>query len=340
MLDIFKNDAFSVMSLTDAINKVPFVPGHLGLLIPWQERGIAQTTLAIEEVEGTLSMVNPSPRGGTGEVKGKAKRTLRSLAIPHYERVDGIYADEVQGVREFGSEDSLRSLQSYVNGRIAEHTVDLDVTLEYQRVGAVKGTILNADGSTLYNLFTEFEVTQETETDFDLDNGSPASGALRKKCATVVRTMMDNLGGTPISGVHAICGNAFFDDLIAHPEVVESYQGTSMASVLRDGYVMPGGQKIYGAFEFGGIVFQNYRGSVGGSAFINTDKCHLFPVGPSLFRTVYAPADYIETVNTRGLPRYARQKEMQNGKGIDLSIQMNALSYCVRPKSLMQGKRT
>lgn len=31
-LDIFNNDAFSVVSLTDAINKLPYVPGQAGRL--------------------------------------------------------------------------------------------------------------------------------------------------------------------------------------------------------------------------------------------------------------------------------------------------------------------
>jgi len=115
--------------------------------------------------------------------------------------------------------------------------------------------ILNADGSTLYNLFTEFGVTQEVEVDFDLDNAAPASGALRKKCAQVSRLVSDNLGGLNFSYLHAFVGSDFFDDLLAHKEVVESYKGTDMAKVLRDGYVLPNGNKIFGVFEFGGIVW-------------------------------------------------------------------------------------
>jgi hypothetical protein len=236
----------------------------------------------------------------------------------------------------------LQTVQNVVNNRIASHVLmNMDPTLEHQRVGAVKGIILNGDGSTLYNLFTEFGVSQETEVDFDLDNATPASGALRKACAGVVRLVADNLGEVSFVGLHAFCGNAFFDDLLSHKEVVDSYKNTDMAKMLRDGYVYPNGMKVYGAFEFGGIVWENYRGSVGGSAFVNTDKTHIFPVGvPGLFRTVYAPADYVETVNTLGLPRYAKQWRMPDDKGVNLQSQMNGLSYCTRPKTLILGKRT
>lgn len=340
VLDVFRGDAFSVIEMTEAINKIPFVPGRAGLLIPWNDRGIATTSIMLEEKEGVLTIINPSPRGGPGTTVSKKKRTARTLTVPHFQRDDAVYADEVQGVREFGQEQQVATVMGVVSGRMSEHTADMDTTLEHQRVGAVKGIVVDGDGNTIYNLFNEFDVTQEGEVDFDLDNAAPASGALRKKCAQTVRTMADNLGGTPISSVHAFCGNAFFDDLIAHPEVVLSYRNTSMAEVLRTGYVLTNGEKIYGAFEFGGIVWENYRGSIGGTAFVDTDKCHLFPLAPQVFRTVYAPADYMETVNTVGLPRYAKQYVMPNDKGIALEMQMNALNYCTRPLALMKGKRT
>ena len=60
---------------------------------------------------------------------------------------------------------------------------------------------------------------------------------------------------------------------------------------------------------------------------------------PGLFRTYYAPADYIETVNTIGRRLYAKQYDMPNGKGVHLDTQMNALNICTRPKVLIQGKQ-
>ena len=58
-------------------------------------------------------------------------------------------------------------------------------------------------------------------------------------------------------------------------------------------------------------------------------------------RTVYAPADYIETVNTIGLPRYAKQATDQEfGRWVKLHTQSNPLPICTRPKTLIKGKRT
>jgi Phage major capsid protein E/DDE superfamily endonuclease len=83
--------------------------------------------------------------------------------------------------------------------------------LEHVRVGAIKGQILDADGTqVIYDLFTEFGVTQHTEIDFDLDNASPAPGAVKKKCHDIRRKIEDELGVVPYDHIHAVCGPDFF----------------------------------------------------------------------------------------------------------------------------------
>lgn len=341
-LNVFEQDAFGVISLTDSINGLPFVPGLAGQVIDWNERGVTTTTIMIESKNGVLKLLNPTARGGHGETKAKDKGNARALVVPHYQHDDAINADEVQGVRAFGSETDVQSVMGLVNQRLTEAVqLVLDPTLEFQRVGAVKGIILNADGSTLYNLFTEFGVSQIDTIDFNLD-GATDTGAVRGVCGDAVIAAHDELGGLPSSGLlGAFCGKAFMKKLLANIEVRNSYKGTPMAQVLRDGYVLPNGQKMYGAFEFGGIVFMSYRGKNGDAPFVADDSVHLFPLGvPGLFRTVYAPADYIETVNTVGLPRYAKQWMSANGKRIEMESQSNALSYCTRPRVLLQGTST
>lgn len=335
-LDVFNQDAFNTVSLTDAINAVLYVPGRAGAVIEWEEEGVPTTSILIEEDAGELKLVNPTPRGGPGETSTEKPRKARSLVIPHYQVDDSLLADSVQGVRAFGTTNQLETVLERVNRKLEQHARwKLDPTLEYQRVGAVKGIIVNPNGSTLYNLFTEFGVSQATEVDFDLDNANPAAGALRDKCDDVSRLISDALGGLPIGGIHAFCGTAFWKNLIAHPEVREVYLASqSMAMALLN-------PMAYKTIKIGDITFEEYRGKVGSTSFIDTDKVHVFPVGvPGLWRTIYAPADYEETVNTVGLPRYAKQWPMANGKGRHLESQMNAINYCTRPKALIRGRRT
>lgn len=338
MLDVFNSSLFSVVSLTDAINKPIFQPGRIGQMGLFTESGVTTLTVIVEEKDGMLTLVSPSPRGAPGQTLDKQKAKGRPFIIPHFQIDDAIYADEVQGVRAWGTETELETVQGKVSERMMVHRSSQEVTLEYARVGAVIGVITYADGSTT-DLFSEFGVTQDAEIDFDLDNATPVAGVLRKKCAAVVRLMSTNLGGLPFFGVHAMTGDAFYDDLLAHTEVRNTFLNNPTAAELRRSYVVNG--QSYGSFDFGGITFENYRGAVGGTTFINTDKAHFFPLGvPSLFKTYFAPADYIETVNTVGKMLYVKQYPQPSGKAVSLEVQMNQLSLCTRPKALLKGKRT
>lgn len=336
VLDVFNQDAFGVVALTDSINKMPFAPSRASQVLDWNEEGVPTTSVAIEQKGNNLTLINPTPRGGPGETRAKIRRTLDLISIPHYEINDGINADEVQGVRQFGAGNQTMTVQSLVDQRLAQHAADLDATLEYQRVGAIKGIILNGDGTTLLNLFTKMGVSAQTEVDFNLDNTSP-NGAVRSACTGVVREVARGLGNMPFQGVYAFCSDTFWDALIANAEVRASYLAQQEASQLRDGVA-------FERLNFGGIMFENYRGGVGteeATKFFEDDKAYFFPIGaPRVFRTVYGPADYVQTVNTIGLPRYAKITPWDNDKGVGLDVQSNAISYCTRPRALVKGKIT
>jgi hypothetical protein len=334
LLDIFNNNAFGVIALTDAVNKLRFVPGLLGKMGLFTETSISVTTATIEDRQGVLALVPPTPRGGPGLAIDKFKRHLFAIPVPHFEVNDSVMAEEVQNLRPFGQSTGLMSVQTMLSQRLQQHSQSMEATLEYSRVGAVKGVITYADGSTL-DLFATFGVTQLPPILFDLSNATPVPGAVRQKCATSIRNIAVQLDGVPFSGVYAICGDTFFDNLIMNTEVRASFLNQIQAAELRTGYVHGG--MSYGRFEFGGIVWENYRGSVGGQLFVDTDKCHIMPLVPGLFRTVYSPADYIETVNTLGQRMYAKQFVMPNGKGIHLDTQTNGLCYCTRPNVLQVG---
>jgi hypothetical protein len=55
MLDVFKTNAFNLISLTDVINKVPFIPGRAGRVIDWNSKGVPTTVIAVEEIAACCS---------------------------------------------------------------------------------------------------------------------------------------------------------------------------------------------------------------------------------------------------------------------------------------------
>lgn len=336
-MDVFDGSAFNTRTLTAAVNNMDYVPGQVSSLGLFNENGVATTRIMVERRGQTVALVPTTPRGGPGTANNIDKRNMVSLEIPHLQIDDAVVADEVQGVREFGQESNLRTVQSLVNEKQARMVRNLDMTMEYHRLGALKGIVLDADGVTeLFDYYTAFNEAAPAVENFDLDNATPASGALAQSCANVVRKIQEALGGLMYQRIHCLCGSTFHDQFIRHPEYRETYLNQPEAQVLRAGIA-------YSQFTFGGITFEEYRGPSSGPAFIAATEARFFPIGaPDLFITRFAPADYEDTVNTIGLPRYSDQRPDPNAprKRRIIEVQSNPIHICTRPRVLVEGINT
>jgi len=337
MLDIFNRDIFGVVSLTDAINLLPYKPARIGQLGLFTPKPVRTTSVHIEERNGKLSLLQTSPRGTTGNTNSRRKRRVRTFGIPHIAVEDAVIADEVQGVRAFGAEDAVEAYTSVVNEKLTEMRQDHEVTHEYHRAGALRGEILDADGTLLFDLFDAFGITEKLfNFAVEFDGTADDDGSFLQLCTDVTRYIRDALGADTFDGIHALCGDVFFDKLVKHPEVRESYREWNQGAYYRTQKIGDGN-----VFEWGGIRWENYRGKVGDRDFVDADEARFFPTGvPGLFQTYYAPADYEETVNTSGREFYAKQERMKFDRGIELESQTNPLHICKRPAVLVQGRAT
>ena len=334
MLDVFNTNAFNTVSMTAAIEKAPFQPTRLGKLGLFKVKGISTLSVAIEEKQGKLSLLLNKARGTMPIVQAPPAQNVRTFPVFHFPVNDAVMADEVQGVRVFGSEDQLETVTAKVNEKLASMRQNLELTFEWLRIGAVTGNVLDGDASTvLYNLFTEFGLTQ-TNVNFTFSSGT---FSVRGAVLTVIRAMEDALGMTSYTGITALCGDQFFDSLISHASVAGAYEkwqvGTSQIPMsMRD----PNEQRE--GFDFAGVTWINYRGAIGGTRFIATDKCRFFPTGVmDLFHAYFAPAPFVETVNTIGKPIYAKQEVMRFDTGVELHANSSPLFICTRPQVLVQG---
>lgn len=325
MLDAFTTDAFSTVSLTAALLKAPYKPGRIGELKLFREGGIMTTTAVVEEVNGRLNLIQTTPRGAPAVAsEGQGKRTARSFLVPHIAKEARLNADQVQNVRAFGSEDQLQGLQALVDQELATLRQEHEVTLEFHRIGALKGLILDADGSTLFNLFTEFAVAQQTQ-DFNL---STTTLDVRNVCVAAARLIETELGADRYIGLRAFCSAGFFDALVGHAQVQESLKYQESATLRND---------LRAGFPFGGVVWEEYRGSVSGQAFIPVNEAVLFPEGTGIFATSFAPGDFAESVNTVGLPLYAKAAPDERfQRYVDLHTQQNPLNLCLRPRAVLK----
>jgi hypothetical protein len=230
----------------------------------------------------------------------------------------------------------MEAVSTVVNERLKAMKQSMEVTWEYHRIGAIHGNLLDADGtSVIYNLFTEFGVTEVTVA-FDFadagtyDQANPTDD-MKDKCTEVKRAIKSALGGTAVRKVRALCGDAFFDAFVKHATVrkaFEAYQQNSFARSTQEET----------PFEFGGIIWENYTGSIDDVDFITSTGARFYPEGvPGLFQQINAPAEFVETVNTPGKPYYAKQETLPFNTGVDLHVQSNPLFICNRPKCLIKG---
>lgn len=299
-MDIFNDDAFSAVSMTAALKRVPYRPTFLGSLNLFTPKPVRTVAVSVEQKNGKLSLIQTSERGAPLQEAHGARRDIRMFRTVRLAKGDTIFAHEIQGIRSFGSESELQQVQTEVAQRLASLNDDLELTLEKHRLGAIQGVLLDADNSQINDWYAEFGISKPAEIDFALGT---ASTEVRTKCAQVIRAAMKASQGAWISGMttmHALAGDEFFDALVSHKSVKESWLNWQAAAELR-------GANAYEQFSFGGITFHNYRGTDDGTSIaIGANKAHFFPVGaPGVFEVAYSPAETFDFVNTPGQRSYA-----------------------------------
>lgn len=303
MLDVFNSNAFTMTSLAATLQKLPYKPSRLGPggLNLFDERPINTTSIAIESRDGQLSLINATARGSAGDLVGDSKRALVSFAANHLRRNAKVMADEVQGVRLFGTEDQTLTIDAKIAEKLAIIKAMHEVTWEFHRMGAITGTVLDADGSTvLLNLFTEFGVAQNTY-DFVLSN---ANLDVRLGCELVADKIDDELGASSYDEIRVLCGGGFYDAMIGHAYVqaaLTAQNGERKLDDLRQG------------FKIGPLVFERakrwvVKNSAGTNvSLIGDNVAYAVPVGvvtpdgnPFIGR--FAPQPFLDTVNRLNPP--------------------------------------
>jgi hypothetical protein len=334
-MDIFESDAFSLVELTRALENIPFRPATLSGSGLFGSRGVRTRSVIIESRDGTLALIPFSERGAGYDNQSPERRQVRAFVCRQFKKQDVLWASEIQALREFGSESSAQQAQAEVARRMQRLRSDAEFTFEYHLLNAIQGLVKDPrDGATVIDYASEFAITPAAEIDFDLDNATPASGALRKRCQALIESVEDSLGGLAIGPVQlrAECGSAFFADLVAHKEIRETYLNTAAANELRG--------RVVDEFTFAGITFRRYGGNT--TVGVPTDKAYFYPQGiEGLFEIYFAPADTFETVNTLGLPLYARMiPDRDRDEWVRLEIESNPLPICTRPQVLRSARRT
>lgn len=320
------DDHFSVTSLTEAINKIPAVRGYLGKKGLFATGSISTTTVSIEIKNGLLAILSSKTRSaGAVENTREGDRKLISMQVPHYPVQSTIDADEVLNLREFGqAKGSPRAIAQLIAEKQAEHMAYFEATWEYLRLNALKGRVEDVVAGTMHNLYSLMGIAEPSTITIDLTETSD-NGTIKKAANALVRSVSKQVGSTDPVKVHALCGSDFFDALSVHPEVKAAYDRWQNGEQLRDGAK---------GFVFAGIEWSNYIGGIGNAEFMGANEVRCYPETPGLFKTKYAPANFIEAANTLGKPTYTQRAFAEFDTGVIIKSQTNPISYCTRPEVL------
>lgn len=334
-MDVFRQDAFSAISMTAAIQDVETVPGFLGSLGIFTPNPVRTTAVMVEKRGASLAIIQSDERGAPRQRRGKDRRTVRNFNTVRLAESDRLMADELQSIRAFGSETELEAAQTEIARRQMILDQDLETTMERHRLSAINGILLDADDSEIYDYWDEFGVVQPAEINFDWAN---KTGVKQFVAANVTRPIIRALGGraTPGMRIVALCGDDFYDELQENDEYRATYLQTEAARALLE-------ENVFASVKAWGVEWVNYRGTDDNSTVsIAVDKCKILPVGvPNVFQVAYSPAEGFDFVNTLGLPKYSQvvPDPTVRNEYADLDVASYPLHICTTPEALLQGNK-
>lgn len=332
-MDVFKQDAFSAISMTAAIQDMETVPGFLRSLNLFTPNPIRTTDFFVEKRGQTLNIIPTTERGSPRSRRSIDRRNVRNFKTVRLAESDKLMADDIQGIRAFGSETELMAVQTEIARRQMILGNDLGATQERHMLSSINGILLDADDSEIYDFWDEFGIVQPSEINFDW---AAKTGVKKFIAEQVTRPIIRALGGraTPGMEVIALCGDSFFDKLQENSEYRATYLQTEAARTLLQ-------SNVFEEVRAWGVRWINYRGTDDNTTIgVASDKCKIFPRGvPNVFQAVYSPAEGFDFVNTLGLERYSMivPDPTVRNEYVDLDVASYCLYVCTTPSALLQG---
>ena len=331
--------------LTQEVNKIPNTYGLLNALgiAPIETKG--SILVRIEFRNGQLHVLAAEERGAPGQLSPGITEHGVILQIPHFPHRENILVGDVDGLLEVvNGQVTPRSLDRELTRKLFSIRTNHNITLEYIRLGMLRGLIKDGAGQTLYDLFDVFDITKKV-VDFKLGT---AATDVRAKCEEVIDHQMTNLMGETTNGPAAVVSSQWFTKLITHANVEKFWLQAQNSSEHRELNRQMQGGNWGRVFEFGEILFREYKGGLpvrNGQGEITTEanieagKGHCYPTGTqNMMRTFEGPVHHIEHVNEAPDQDtiYISRKILDHGEGVELKSQSNRIAICKQPECLVE----
>lgn len=334
---------FTDVELTNSINVLPPLSSRLAEAGMFPVDGLASALVEVDIENGVISALPVTQDGKPSTVAKRETQSARIFKIPNVSHVDSMMAAEIRSMLAiFERTKKPATMAKIMNKRLARLRMKHDITLELMRMSALKGILIDGAGSTIYNFFTAFGLSQNTVS-FAL---SDSTTDVLAKCAQVIGLMEDNLSDEVMTGVKVYVDTLFFNALIAHPNVNKFWLNWDAAQKMANPNRSVSGQYRPRTFEFGDILFEEYRWNVpmwGGTntRIIEASTGYAFPQGTVDSHYTYA-APPLDIRVLDGQPAdegdliHVTTEVLKHGAGIELKGQMNPLPMWRRPALLVK----
>lgn len=343
------NNLALVADYTNEIMMIPTMYGRINAMGLFNFNGVAADTVIIDKTTDSLGILRVTGRGGPATRNRGEVNASMALPVPYIKHEDFLRPEDLINRRApgmTGPDTVTRKRQK----KLEMMRRKIMQTLEWMKLGAIKGLVTDGAGSTILDVYSQFNVTQTT-IDFELSNTATDVGS---KVRTLKRTIEQNLqAGVMVNSVHCFVDAGFFDALVSHPNVEKAYQqfaATNQIANVGAGATPPqaAGQQplqadLRRAFVFQGVTFEEYNPAVAlfgadtTSTLINQDEGYAFPPGiDEMFESYYAPANKMQYVGTEGAEMYAFEYQLPNDEGMMMESHTAPLMVNRRPAAVIR----
>lgn len=342
-MPINPNNTSRAVDLSATIKLVPNSWGLFGALNIFQSKFLSQRTGMItrtEETEGALVDRNYNERNS---VQGRDEAGGILFRVPHFPVDDAIYPSDVSGQIDWSTIEAGSQRLVEVNTLRAEkvaalkrkHSALWEAVQAHAMVTgniyAPRGTMKTAYGST-FNIYQEWGLSRQTATIKTGVGFDP-----RDSMEALIAGLQDGVKtGEVVDEFVVVASPELFQAVAGNAYVKEQfkYQPLSQAAEVLVGRLVNrlGLDARYRAFNYGGVVFIEYRGLYNGARIIPQNEGVAFPVMAGLGQLAFAPAEKFSAVNKPASDSYLWERMGADDDKIELMSETNVAAVLLRPE--------
>ncbi|MCV0429229.1 MAG: major capsid protein [Roseibium sp.] len=337
---------YTNVDVTEEVNRIPNNYGYLNALDISPSEPVGSRLVRIDYRDGQIVVLAAEEPGSPGQLTEQDNVGGTILQIPHFPHLETITPEDLAGIVEVvNGVLQARNLDAELAKRLSRIRKNHSITLEYIRMGSMRGLIKDGRGRTLYDLYSVFGITKKV---IDLKLGT-ADTDMVEKFEEIGDHIQTNLKGETMSGVEALISPTMFNRFIQHPKVEKFWIQTEQAPGLQKFLRADLGGNWGRIFDFGDIRVREYKGSfpvrstsgqLTSEPIIEAGKGHAYPAGTQeMSKTFQGPVHHIDMVNVApdaSDPIYVSTEVLKHGAGVEVKSQTNRLSVWKQPECLVE----